>query len=515
MRLRRSTLAKLIALRLMLSAAPAQDEPERPRVDLRSQLTEAQQEWWSRWDDPDLDCQALLCGRRAGKSRLLSYWLVQGAIDAPRGSWCVYISTTKEHAEQAMWQHIKDAATESNVPHTVSETRLRIRFAGGGQLMLAGSDTKREINKYRSKGIYRAAVDECSLLKASLIKYLEEDVLEPACMDYGGKRAYAGTPGMFPLGWWWEVTRPDLPERFMPVGRWTAARNPHIAGGAEAYFERTRKRKKWAIDHPTFVREYLGQWHMDIGELVFPVDPQRNAATKLPTHTDGGAELDPSRWRYSIGIDLGYVHASAFVVVAAHPGLAERVFVLESEKHVGWLTPQIRDRLRQLRKKYPRAVVVADTGGYGKPIVEELRRLWGESVEAAKKTDKAGQIRIVRDALMAGTLQLIDGECNDALRSEWGVMGWDADDKTKPSELAEDHASDATLYAIRRLQHYTRADAPAPLSPEEQAAEERRRKFAALEKKNRAKAEGGIAWLISTIKNVFAANGPPPRARVA
>lgn len=498
----RGAVAKLIALRLLLSGAPQLDE-QNEAVDLREQLTDKQLEFWESWDKPDGQrglsptVQALLCGRRAGKSTLLAFWLVDGAIKAPRGSYCVYVSITREHAEEAMWAQIVDAATLTGVPFTKREGRW-IRFAGGGKLLLAGCDTKREINKFRSKKIYRVAVDECGALRASLLQYLEDDVLEPACMDLGGQRVYSGTPGPFPLGWWFETTRTrkEGERGEVPVWRWNATQNPHVyrgRGGAAAYFAETRARKNWHETHPTFVREYLGEWYMDIGELVFPVEVGRNTIDTLPTHTPAGAWLDPARWRFSIGVDLGYVHASAFVVVAAHPGLAERTFVVESSKHVGWLTPQIRDKLRALRKKYPTSVVVADTGGYGKPIVEALRGLWGMAVEAADKRDKAGQIRLCRDAVLAGTVQVLDGEQNDALRSECRVMGWDPEDKTQPNPLAEDHAIDAWLYATRRLRHYTQKDAPAPLTKAEQLELERARKFKALEKRNRRLAEEGAS----------------------
>lgn len=513
MGIRRSTLAKLIALRLMLGSASAEPDDARPEIELRERLTVSQQGWWDAWKADDLDAQALLCGRRAGKSTLFAYWLVDGAIKAPRGSWCVYVSITREHAEQAMWQQIKDAATESGAAHSISETKLRIRFAGGGMLMLAGCDTKREINKFRSKKIARVAVDECGALRASLLQYLDEDVLEPACMDLGGKRAYGGTPGPFPLGWWWDLTQPRKNlepaggASWMPVGRWTARENPHIVGGAETYFERVRKRRGWLKTHPTYVREYEGQWYVDVGELVFPIKVGRNTIEALPTHTDAGAVLDPTRWRYAIGIDLGFVHASAFVVVAAHPGLAERMFVVESEKHVGWITQQIRDRLRQLRKKYPQSLAVADSGGYGKPIVEELKSQWGEALEPAEKTHKAGQIRLIRDAIIGSTLQLLDGEQNDALRSEWRVMGWDPEDPTKPSGLAEDHASDATIYAARALRHYTQTDAPPPLTPAEADAKARADKFKRLEQQAKTRPRHSLC---TSIKKLIGKLTRPP-----
>jgi hypothetical protein len=497
-RFTRRLLATVAALQIVAARQPAVEAAAPAPVQLRDQLTDAQREWWDAWERDNLDAQVMRCGRRAGKSTVLAYWLTDGAAYGPRNSRCIYISITRDHAREILWEALVEAAKLSGRPHVVSESHLSIRFLGAGTVRLAGSDNKKEINKARGKGVLRAAIDECGALKPSLIQYLFESVLEPACMDYNGKIAFAGTPGDTAFGWWYDLSR-DGSTLGIPVRRWTARENPHV--DSATYFAKTLKKRGWTDEHPTFRREYEAEWITDPGELVFPLDanidgsiaPTRNTCAALPEKTPAGAWLDPSRWRYSIGIDLGFVHASAFAVVAAHPGLAERWFVLSTEKHVGWLTGQIRDRLRALKTLYPNASVVADTGGYGKPIVEELRRLWSTHVDAADKRDKAGQIRIVRDDVLSGALQVLDGPANDALREEWGVMGWDPDSPTDPNPSAEDHASDATLYARRRLHHYVQDDAPPPKTPQQEAEAERARKFAAFAKANRAKKAAQLA----------------------
>lgn len=499
-RFTRKLLATIAALQILAARQPVVEAAAPAPVELRDQLTEVQREWWDAWERDQLAVQGLLCGRRAGKSTLLAYWLVDGAAHGPAGSACVYISLTMKHAKRAMWRQLKAAASLTARPYTVLESEGAIHFHGAGSVVLGGCDKAIEIDKYRSLAILRAAVDECGKIKPDLLEYLDEDVLEPACMDHGGLRAYSGTPGSIPYGWWWHLTRPDATHG-VPVKRWTAAENPHIKGGARVYWAGVLKRRGWSETHPKFVREYLGVWVVDVGELVFPLDmnldgtpaPRRNTCATLPEKTPGGAWLDPSRWRYAIGLDLGYVHASAFSICAAHPGLAGKWFVVRTEKHIGWLTHQHRDRLRALKVEYPNASVVADTGGYGKPIVEELRRLWAQYVEAAAKTDKPGQIRIVRDDVLAGDMQVLDGEDNDALREEMGVMGWDPDDPTQPNPMAEDHAIDATLYARRRLHHYVQEDAPPPPTAEQAAEAERKRKFAQFAASNRAKKAARVA----------------------
>jgi hypothetical protein len=340
-RFTRKLLATVAALQIVAGRQPVVEAAAPAPVELREQLTDEQREWWDAWERDSLDAQGMLCGRRAGKSTVLAYWLDDGAAHGPRGCVCIYYSLTREHAAEVLWDALKEAAALTGVPYTVSESRLTIRFHGAGRVLLAGTDTKKEINKGRGKKVLRAAIDECGAMKPSLVEYLYADVLEPACMDLNGRVAFSGSPGPAPIGWWYELTR-EGSTLGVPVRRWNATKNPHI--NAPAYFAKVLAKRSWTEKHPSFQREYLGVWVVDVGELVFPLDAEvdgtiaqgRNTCAILPLKTPGGAELDPSRWRYCIGIDDGYVQPCAFSVVAAHPGLAEQLFVLETEKHGGW-----------------------------------------------------------------------------------------------------------------------------------------------------------------------------------
>jgi hypothetical protein len=463
----RATLATLVAA-LATATASVEAADATVQSDLREGLSEPQQEWW----DIEAPTKALLCGRRAGKSTLLAAWLVDGAIGAPPNSLCVYLSQTRAQAETNLWIPIKDAAKRCGTPHKINEAKLTITFEGGGRILLAGTDSKRELEKIRGKAIVRAAVDECGSMRPSDLAYLHRDVLHPACMDHGGELAFAGTPGMTCEGYWYEMTR-EGSEMGVPCMRWTARENPFIAD-ADAYFAQTLETFGWTTETPTYIREYLGCWVRDIGDLVFPVEKQ-NFTIELPTHNAKGFLLAPVSWRYVIGVDLGYVDATSFSVVACHPDLPRREFIVQTEKHTKWLPDQVHQRLEDLRREYGAAVVVLDIGGLGKPYSETLKRK-GFHHEPAEKTEKAAQVRLVRDSLLSGTLFVLTGEQNKALLDEWSTMGWDTK-REKPHPSSEDHASDATIYALRRLRHYSQtepAPGPSPGSREAVEAEAKR-----------------------------------------
>lgn len=435
----------------------------RERFDLREPLTPEQLEWWN-LIAPE---KALLCGRRAGKTTLLASWLVDGAIAGGENEWCAYIALTRKSAEEAVWVYVKQAARRSGVPHVIDEGMLMITFEGGASVILGGLETVRDLERYRGKKYRRVVFDECGALRQTLLRRCWEEVIEPACMDVGGEAAFSGTPGIVPDGFWYELTRDGAElETGIPVRRWTALVNPHVRDPA-AYFERIKAKHGWTDDTPTFVREYLGRWVTDFGARVFPLEPGRNLVVALPTVNGFGLELARDRWRYVISLDFGVEEPTAVAVLAAHRDLAHRRFVLSTEKRSHWLTRDLAAYLADLRGSYPNAPVVGDTGGMGAWPAQELTREHGIPIECADKTHRLGQIYLVRDGLISGTIQAVVGPGKPeegptaALVDEWSKLVWDPD---KPGEPAagEDHAGDAVRYGLGRLHHYLR-DEPVPV----------------------------------------------------
>lgn len=425
-----------------------------PAFDLRSTLTEAQSEWWGL--SPEGRVRALLCSRRAGKSVLLARWLVDGARSAGPDEWCVYIALTRASAKKIAWKEVKRAAALTGVPHKVNESELTITFERGGAIMLGGAATVADLERYRGIKIRRAALDEVQSWRDALLCSMIDDVIEPACMDLHGEIALAGTPGLIAKGKWYELTRDGAEnETGIPVRRWTAASNPYIRDVA-GFLANVLKRNGWCEATPQFVREYLGRWVVDLGQLVFPIVRGRNTCSALPTHNAAGLRLTPDGWRYVISIDVGVRDPTAVVVLAAHRDLAHVRYVLSSEKRSEWLSRDLAARLRDLRKLYPNAPIIADTGGMGAYAAQELTRQWGLAIERADKGQRLGSIHFVRDGLISGTVQILETE-NQALLDEWDKISWHPKKPGEPAD-GDDHCSDAVRYGLARLRHWSRAD---------------------------------------------------------
>lgn len=88
--------------------------------------------------------------------------------------------------------------------------------------------------------------------------------------------------------------------------------------------------------------------------------------------------------------------------------------------------------------------------------------------EDAEKTDKASAVNIFRDELIAGSIGIVNGPCNDAWRAEAAKCGWDKK-KLSHDPDADDHALDSGIYGHRALRCWPQNES----TPEDESDEAR------------------------------------------
>jgi hypothetical protein len=444
-------LAQIAALTLAVQGRAA---AQANAPDFRSQLTEVQQRVY----DDDSDVRFLLTGRRGGKTHVAAVLLLKAARENP-GSLNPYIALSRKNAKLQMWPALKAVAAAAGLECEWNEADLICTVKGGGGVICGGCDSRADIDRWRGFKFALAVVDECGGFP-EWIESLYVDALEPCLLDFNGRIVFAGTPGFFKKGWWFERTHPHAEHR---VHRWTCLDNNKLQNDPPDFLRKVLIRHGWTEETPSYRREYLGQWCDDEGALVFPYGAV-NDCLALPKATVSGVPLHPSGWRFVFGVDVGVVDATTIAVVACHP-LDPNDYIVKTEAYTGWLTGQLAQRLRELLgqcpgyegESYRYGQIVLDTGGMGKIHAEELTRRFGLAIEAAEKREKESAIRMVRDRLLVGRVKILNGESNQALRDEWSVLGWDAQ-RRLPNPARPDHVSDAVLYALRKLAHYREAD---------------------------------------------------------
>jgi hypothetical protein len=459
-------------LSLFMEAAASEEQGRvevQPVVDVRGMLHEKQASFF----DCDARVRNVLGGRQGGKTFGVVAWQFAGALEKP-DSFNVYLALTSKSARNIVWPEVRAVALAIGLdPSCLHEHTMTVKFPNGATWQAAGTDDVRTIESWRGVKMYRVALDEMGSQPAAFVGYFVREIIWPTLIKHRGQLAQVGTPGKVPRpdDYWYQQTGPAR-DSTTPLYRWTAWDNPHLGGVeyVDAFVDEYLDANALTRESPAFIREWMAEWCEDAGSLVFPLGPS-NVIDALPLKSPLGGVLPESGWRYAIGVDVGWVDATAIVVSASHP-LDRREFIVSAENYGSqMLVTDLRDRLRLLQKQYAGAPIVLDSGGMGKYHAGELTKQWQMSIEAAEKVEKASHVRDVRDRILAGRLLLLDGPCCDPLRSEWAVLGWDAK-REKPDGV--DHVSDAALYAIRRLRHHVATDAQPELPPVQALAKQLR-----------------------------------------
>jgi len=291
-----------------------------------------------------------------------------------------------------------------------------------------------------------------------MVKYLIDEILHYALMDYEGSVVLTGTPNATCAGFFYEASNNMRPG--WSTHGWTMHSNTGLVsrikesveelGGFDIWVKREledmREKRGWTLTHPGYLREALGKWVRDSNDSVFAID--RDSCL-----VDG---VTPNvRWMYVLGIDVGYNDPCAFVVLA-HSAAVGECRVVESYSVEGMIPSRVAAEIKALQEKYPITDIVMDSGGIGKGYLEECNESFGLNVQPAKKTDRLAHIEFVNGDLLAGCVKF-DKSCR-SLVEQMEILPWNPRKKEKGEyEFASgylDHEVDAFLYGYRRCRHH-------------------------------------------------------------
>jgi len=411
---------------------------------------------------------AAQAGRRAGKSTGLAGRFFLTAIDNPTEC-SVFIAISAARANEIIGTALRTIgkAIDWEPKPTSRAGQLYWIFPNGHKLWVAGCKNKADAEKFRGSRYAGAAVDECDSMRRHL-QYLVEDILDPALMDLDGWLALTGTPGVTPTGYFHAITTGEDKIQSWPTYHWTALDNPFLKDPA-GYLRRRREALGLSETSPTYRREWLGEWVLDLESLCYPYDAARNAIEGPLTGHD---------WRYVLAIDLGVVDDTAFALLA-YRARDPVIRVVETRTYHNSTPSSIGLRVGEWRARYPGARIIADTGGIGKGFTAEWAARYGIFCEPAHKADCAAQIVLTGDLIRTGALKIHLPGC-DTLARQWCVLPWNPD-RTGHDPAYEDHESDAVRYgvmAIRPLITVASVDEPPPGTPAFEQRQEAARRAA-------------------------------------
>ena len=415
------------------------------------------------------------CSRRAGKTHLAAVGLISAAVNTDN-LLVPYITLSIKNARRIVWTTLREIERQFAFGMEFLENQLTVRFPNGSQIIMGGCQDLAEVEKFRGPRYGLCVIDEAQSIKSSTLATLIDDILEPASLDLDGSIWMFGTPAASSAGFFYDA---DQLKQKSPweAHAWTLMENPHLPGAKE-WLERKKIENRWDVTDATYRREYLGEWVRDENSLVYMFNKVRNLVDDLP-------DVD---WHYALGVDLGFVDATAFVIIGWSEALAES-YIVFTQKFTHLTSDDIARKIRWLDTEYEFERIVADTGGLGKMVVEEMSKRYSLDILPAQKRAKHDHIELLNSDFKKGKLLIVDNDENRELIDELELLEWDLNERTKGRFVeradCENHASDAMLYVWREsLAFLHQAETLQPLLGADEwcRAEEKRMEESALAK---------------------------------
>jgi hypothetical protein len=379
--------------------------------------------------------------RRSGKTFAGAAYMILTALSSPSTP-VLYIGLTRETAKEAVWGTLITILDELNIPHEARPSALRIKFPNGSFIRLFGADTTNAKDRLRGQKFKLVIIDEVGFY-SSMDTIIP--VVIPMLADYAGTLAMTSSPGVLLSGYFYESDVGDNRSSWSQHN-WNMGDNKYFqvpANDPSKYVNRAEEELDTICKtmyggnrlHPAFVREYLGQWVRDNTALVYPFT-DLNLIDK---------PYDILKPQYGIGVDIGVSSASAISVVK-YSEYTREVQIVETWSEAEVMIDDFADILKDYMAKYNTDLVVADTGGLGAAVVQELRKRYMLPIRAATKTDKSFHQRIFANDLLSGFIKCV-AKLN--VVKEWAKII--KDESGEEIKGQKNHEADATLYIYRYI----------------------------------------------------------------
>ena len=391
--------------------------------------------------------RAAQCGRRGGKTVAIAKFLLIGAVLSP-GTVSLYLSLTRKNAKRIIWPIMDTLNRKYDLKMIPKLGDLIWELPNGSEIHVSGCPDMVAVQTFRGTPYRRVAIDEAGMYTPCVLESLVDDALLPSLVDYQGDMLLAGSPGVAPVGYLYEVMEGEVDG--WAKHHWTMLDNPHIPNAAQE-IEMLCRRKGWTLEHPTIQREYFGRNVADKGMLVFG----RFSADMVVDFDD----MPKLPWRYTLGIDFGTStekETMAYSIVA-HCDQSPIVWVVETIGEMGGTPATCALTIDALRKRYDFDRIVGDPGSLGKEFIAQLRMRYSVPIYAAEKQHKLAYVELLNGDMKGGLVRFVQDRTT-SLTGEMKHLPWSDDTRTKEKKGVPNHHCDATLYAYRWSRHYDQAD---------------------------------------------------------
>lgn len=305
------------------------------------------------------------CGRRAGKSYLVSIEMLRFATENPKTD-CWYISPTYKQSKAIMWSMLKDLIPPEAISKS-NETELIFELINGSKIMLKGGD-----NPDSLRGV---KIDFCVFDETAFFDHWEDTwkVIRPTLIDSKASVWFISTPNGFNHFKELSETRDDNWTYF----HFTSYENPYID-------KEEIDSMKQEMDGDSFAQEILGEFRKMSG-LIYKVFNRDVHMVEVPD----------LKFNYSFTrtIDFGFAHKTALLYFAINSN-GTAVYAYDGLYQTG-MTEE--DMANAIKIKDSGNVIRNAVADSAQPMsIEQLNRLgcYFEPVEKGQDSVKNGIVKV-------------------------------------------------------------------------------------------------------------------------
>ena len=432
--------------------------------ELRTTMFPEQRKFWS---ESKARFSSALCTRRAGKTEGALREILATALSTPNAN-ILYGTLTKDKARALIWVPLNRLVSryglkraergniiEEDGDYKTDDTRLIMYLKNGAVIKLTGFDSsEKEIDKVLGEPYDLVILDEVQSFKGN-VGDLVYKRLHITVAERRGRIKMIGTPGDIRMGFFYDVNCTDKKQKLdWELHKWSWKNNVGVSNHIttkgmkmhEIFQEEladTIRINPDYINTPEYHQEWLGEYFVDIDNLVYKFDPYLNTYEDEPIITEA-----------ILGIDLGWNDESAFVVFGWSEN-SQNLYELHSYKESKMDLDQVALKIIELKARYPVFNCVIDS--QNAQGIQTIEARYNLGLSSADKAGKFEHIRLMNTDLRRGRIKFKEG-------SDWIIEASKLKKKTSAREgengkVTEDsrsanHCCDAALYAYLECRQY-------------------------------------------------------------
>ena len=403
--------------------------------------------------------QALICGRRSGKSYSAAYALIKTAYEQPKAE-CLYLALTLKSAKRIILPVLQDILDRYRIKYKYNYSDFTFCLDNGSFIRLLGADMEKMADRLRGSSFDLTIIDEAQGFGGHLENLINASLI-PALRERNGRLILIGTPGVSCSGLFYEITTGK--RSGWAVRAWNLTQNK--------YYSKWRNKSNWeqlaqeeldvickeeglSRSSSYFIREYLGEWVEGDDQLVYAFT-ESNLFSTLPS----------AYWNYIISVDYGITDPCA-IVVGAYSFDHNILHIVDSWKRASVDPVSMADQVQRMYNQYSPIALVVDGNGIGAAFIAQMTSMYNLPFELAEKKDKEAFMDMLNDDFKDQKV-LISNNAIDLIE-ELKKYKWANPTTKELSNTADDHCCDALLYMWRKSLHF-KGQIPEPIpEPQEQ-----------------------------------------------